>query len=247
MDELWRCLVVHLVQHWVRYQLARTTVITRIRRDAALFELPPPRTGRRGRPRTKGNRLPTPSALAAQLNNWTAAQISIRGKMFERLLCSRTVLWYEVAASRPILLVIVRDPSARQPDDFFVSSDISITPATIASEYGDRWAIEDTNRNLKQFLGIQNPQSWVKLGPERIVCLAGWLYSAVWHWYLTTSAQQPTWTHRPWYPSKSIPSFGDALATLRTQTWLAFFHPSSRQPLSSIIPADLISLLANAA
>ena len=37
-----------------------------MRRDAALYEPAPTRTGRRGRPRTKGDRLPTPTGLATQ-------------------------------------------------------------------------------------------------------------------------------------------------------------------------------------
>ena len=40
--------------------LPRTQLTSRMRRDAALYEAAPPRTGKRGRPRTKGDRLPTP-------------------------------------------------------------------------------------------------------------------------------------------------------------------------------------------
>jgi len=36
----------------------RVTWTTRLRKDAALYGLPPARTGRRGRPRQKGDRLP---------------------------------------------------------------------------------------------------------------------------------------------------------------------------------------------
>jgi DDE superfamily endonuclease len=146
----------------LRYEFPRTAVITRIRRDAALFDLAPPRTGRRGRPRTKGERLATPLGLAAARTDadWTTVQVCFRGQMVERMLWSRTLLWYETARSRPLLLVIVRDPSGHQRDDFFLSSDISIPLAEVASLYSDRWAIELTNRDLKQSLGIQHPQSW---------------------------------------------------------------------------------------
>ncbi len=36
-----------------------------MRRDAAIYKAAPPKTGERGRPRTMGDRLPTPAALAA--------------------------------------------------------------------------------------------------------------------------------------------------------------------------------------
>ena len=44
---------------------AAVTWTTRLRKDAALHGLPPARTGRRGRPRTKGDRLPSLAELAA--------------------------------------------------------------------------------------------------------------------------------------------------------------------------------------
>jgi hypothetical protein len=107
----------------LRYQFPRTAVITRIRRDAALFDLAPPRTGRRGRPRTKGARLATPLGLAATLADadWATVQVCVRGQMVERNLWSRTLLWYETTRSRPHLLVIVRHPSGHQHDDGYIS------------------------------------------------------------------------------------------------------------------------------
>jgi hypothetical protein len=231
----------------LRYEYPRAVVITRVRRDAALNDHAPPRTGRRGRPRTRGERLPKSPELAKQVTNSTSVKVCARGQIVERLIWSRTLLWYETARSRPLLLVIVRDPVGHQHDDFFITSDTSMAPAEVASLYADRWAIEDANRNLKQHLGIQNPQSWVGDGPERIVSLAGWLYSAVWHWYLTVHAEAPPWPDRPWYTSKRAPSFADALAALRRQTWSAILGAPTRDPHAREIQAALISVLAEAA
>jgi len=231
----------------LRYDFPRTVVITRLRCDAALNDLAPPRTGRPGRPRTRGDRLPTPPELAAQVTNWTSVKVCARGQMIERRLWSRTLLWYETARSRPLLLVIVRDPAGHQPDDYFITSDISMAPAEVAGLYSDRWAIEVTNRNLKQYLGIQHPQSWVGDGPERVVALAGWLYSAVWQWYVLVHAEHPSWPDRPWYTTKRTPSFADALAALRRETWSAILGAPARDLHSPKIPATLISVLADAA
>jgi hypothetical protein len=231
----------------LRYEFPRAVVITRLRRDAALNDHAPPRTGRRGRPRTKGDPLPKPPALAEQVTNWASVEVSARGQIVERLVWSRTLLWYETARSRPLLLVIVRDPAGHQHDDYFITDDTALTPAEVAGLYADRWAIEDTNRNLKQHLGVQNPQSWVGDGPERVVSLAGWLYSAVCHWYLTVHADAPSWPDRPWYTSKRSPSFADALAALRHETWSAILGSHTCDPHRSEIQAVLISVLAEAA
>jgi hypothetical protein len=122
-----------------------------------------------------------------------------------------------------------------------------MTPAEVASLYADRWAIELTNRDLKQYLGIQHPQSWVGDGPERVVALAGWLYSAVWHWFLTTHPHQPAGLDRPWYTTKRAPSFADVLATLRSDTWSAILDASARDLQPPQITTSLISVLAHAA
>ena len=84
----------------LRYELPRTAVITRLRCDAALYDLAPARTGRRGRPRTKGKRLAAPLSLAALADaDWTTVQVCVRGQIVERKLWSRTLLWYETTRS----------------------------------------------------------------------------------------------------------------------------------------------------
>ena len=102
--------------------LPRTVVTSRLRRDAALYEPAPPRTGRPGRPRTKGARLPTPPELAAAATDWVQADIDSRGTTVTRLLWHRDVLWYRVNRRRLVRLIVVRDPTGTQPDDFFVTS-----------------------------------------------------------------------------------------------------------------------------
>lgn len=78
--------------------LPTTRITSRMRRDAALYEPAPPRTGRRGRPRTKGDRLPTPTGLAARTEDrdWTTVEINIRGHGMSRQAWTRDVLWYTV-------------------------------------------------------------------------------------------------------------------------------------------------------
>jgi len=62
--------------------LERMTVVSRLRRDTALFGPPPAPTGRRGRPRRRGPRLPTPPQLAAAVGkkDWCQADIEWRGR-----------------------------------------------------------------------------------------------------------------------------------------------------------------------
>lgn len=199
--------------------LPRTSVASRLRRDAALYEAAPPRTGRRGRPAKKGARLPTPPQLAAAATGWTEVDVDERGRTVRRLLWSRQVLWYTVDPNQMVRLIIVRDPTGTQPDDFFITTDTVATDAEIASRYCGRWSIEVTFRDTKQHLGGEQPQSWRGAGPERAAALSLWLHTAIWCWYLSSYGSRRSWTPRPWYPRKDHASFLDALGALRKALW----------------------------
>src|SRR5208283_3262034 len=120
----------------------RITVISRMRRDAALYELVPKPTGKRGRPRRKGARIGTPQQIGAKARNWQAVITDQRGRPKGRLVYSRVVLWYAVS-STPVLLVISRDPDGVEHDDYWVCSDVTLKPQDVVSSYTGRWSIED--------------------------------------------------------------------------------------------------------
>jgi len=228
--------------------LPRTTVVSRIRRDAALYGPPPPRTGKRGRPRLRGQRLPTPPQMAARARKWTTVEVPWRGRTLTRMIWSRPVLWYKVSPKAMVLLVIVRDPEGKEPDDYFLATDVNMAPAEVLSIYGDRWAIEVTYRDVKQLAHAQEPQTWKGKGPERAANLGFWLHGATWLWYLATSGTAPIFSTQPWYRAKRLPSFADALAHLRRALWQERISATSRngQDLQEIT-AVLVDALAIAA
>ena len=231
--------------------LPRTHVTSRLRRDAALYEMPAPRRkDQRGRPRKKGLRLPSLAQLAAALTpqEWTPTAVEVRGTVQQMLLYTREVLWYDVRPDRLVLLVIVRDPTGVQHDDFFFTTDLDTTGAQIVSRYADRWSIEDTFRNTKQYLGLEDPQTRKRDGPERAVALALWVYAATWLWYIRVHGTEPTWIALPWYAQKRTPSFLDALAALRRDLWRhRIFAGSALRPVPAKIQEVLLEVLATAA
>jgi hypothetical protein len=62
----------------LRELLDQLSWTTRLRKNAALHELPPPRTGRRGRPRVTGARLGSVPTLAA-ITTFTPATVGRYG------------------------------------------------------------------------------------------------------------------------------------------------------------------------
>jgi hypothetical protein len=202
-------------QEPVRFHLAR-----RIRRDAVLYQ-PVPQTGRRkkrGRPRLQGPRLSTPEQMARRVRPWRLVTTGERGQEKKRLVYTRAVLWYHVLKT-PVLLVISRDPEGQERDDFFFTTDRSLTAAQVIGGAAGRWSIEDTFKNTKQCVGGQEPQTYKEPGPARAVVLSLGLGSLVWLWFL----HQPRQAHKimgpAWYPGKTRPSFQDAWAALRRHLW----------------------------
>jgi hypothetical protein len=198
----------------------RFHLVSRIRRDAVLYQ-PVPQTRRRpkrGRPRLKGPRLSRPAQMDQRVRTWRLVTTTERGQERKRLVYTRPVLWYHVLKT-PVLLVISRDPAGKERDDFFFTTDLSLTAEQVIGGAAGRWSIEDTFKNTNQVVGGQEPQTYKGPGPERAVMLSLWLGSVVWLWFL----QQPRRAHKvlgpAWYPGKTHPSFQDAWAALRRHLW----------------------------
>ena len=228
---------------------ARVRFTSRMRKDAALYEAPPERRkGQRGRPRKKGKRLPTPEQMAWDPAGWRLVETSERGKRKQRLVKVGDVLWYKVLPNRLVRLVISCDPLGKERDDFFFTTDLEAQPESVVSRYAGRWSIEDTFKNVKQYLGGQDPQSWKNKGPERTAAFSFWLYSVIWCWYIKTGSNRQTWKACSWYPQKRTPSFIDALAHLRRTLWgKRVFSNSEKTAGATKIPDEIIEVLAHAA
>ena len=229
---------------------AKNVLISRIRCDAALNELPKRTLApKRGRPATKGQRLPTPEKLAQQCRKWKPVKVNMRGREVLRLAAEYTVLWYHVCKTRPVKLVITRDPDGIEHDDFFFTTDVDLAPEVVIAQYSGRWSIEDTFRNTKQFMGGQDPQTWKLNGPERAAAFAFIVYSLNWIWFIQAKKYKTTcWPSLPWYRSKSTPSFQDALAGLRSVLWHArILHNSAKPPLFTKTMNTIVNALAYAA
>ena len=199
--------------------IANTHIISRMRRDANIYDLlGKKRKKQRGRPRKKGKKLPAPEQMAKRIHNFKLVKTCERGKSRKRLVYTRKVVWYRVS-QKPVLLVISRDPAGKEKDDFFFTTDLSLTVAEVINGFAGRWSIEDTFKNTKQFIGGQEPQTWKRKGPERAAALSLWIYSAIWLWYLQQKSKRRYFFVQPWYPGKSAPSFADALSCLRRVLW----------------------------
>src|SRR5215208_323987 len=215
---------------------ANVHVLSRLRPDAALWARPGRRRpGQRGRPRRRGHRLPTPKAMAATRRRWDTLPLTLYGRPVTPLVFGCTAHWYGALRDQPVRIVVVRDPSGRRRDEAFFCTDPTVDPAFILTGYARRWTIEVAFHDQKQFLGFEDPQNQTPEAVARTAPLAGIVYDLVLLWYAARVQQGRAagWLVRPWYRSKTTPSFLDMLTAVRQESWqLAFSDPPCPTPIA---------------
>jgi hypothetical protein len=84
------------------------TWTTRLRANAALHDLPPARTGRKGRLRLKGGRLPSLAKIAAGAA-FSQVTVTRYGKTETIAVSAFACLWYSVSGTTPVTVILIRD------------------------------------------------------------------------------------------------------------------------------------------
>jgi DDE superfamily endonuclease len=197
-------------------------LISRLRMDAALWTpAPPRRPGQTGRPRRRGTRLPTPTALAQRCRRWRPVQVTIYGRTVTTQVFTCRALWYTALREHPVRVVIVRDPSGKRADEAFFCTDATVAPDVILETYARRWTLEVAFHDAKQFLGLEDPQGQTPQAVRRTAPLALIVYAMVLLWYADQRHHHHgiAWLRRPWHRTKTTPSFLDMLTALRCAGW----------------------------
>lgn len=203
---------------------ARITAVTRLRLDAALYEPAPARLpGTKGRPRSKGARLPTPAqTLAARNTLWHRLTVpnwfGQKARTIE--LASGKAVWRHAGKPVvPIRWVLIRDPDNRFEPQALLCTDLTCDPAQIIAWFARRWSVEVTFQESRAHLGIETQRQWSPKAIARTTpCLLA-LFSIV----TLLATQIPARQRRrvaaaAWYP-KPRPTFADALAAVRCAIW----------------------------
>jgi DDE superfamily endonuclease len=197
---------------------AAVTWTTRLRKDAALHALPPARTGKPGRPRVKGGRLPSLAALAAR-TEFSQVTVTRYGKTAVIQAAVITCLWYSVFGSRPVTVVLVRDKPGPGFGIALVTTDTAATAAQVIECYASRWSIEITIEDAKQVFGAGQARNRTAAAVERTIPFQIACQAIAVTWYATAGHDPADLQERrataPWYASKAEPSTSDMAAKLR--------------------------------
>jgi len=189
---------------------------SRLKMDARLYDAPVNRPSRKGgRPRKRGERLPTPEAmLAGRCRHLT---LGIYGRKDRSRIADRVARCY-ADPGRPLRVVAVEPlTGGRKPQAFF-STCPGDAPEAVLTRYAARWSMEVTNHDAKGQLGFEEPQGWTRPAVQRTAPVAMLLYSLVVLWFGGEGHRHYAPPKQPWYPGKARASFADMLATLRCQS-----------------------------
>jgi len=149
-------------------------VISRLRRDAQLFDLPSPSQGRRGRPRIYGNRISLVKR-AGQSRGWQTLTFLCRGVEITRRY--KTFLATTRLTGGVVRVVLLQHAPGNWAAYF--STDPTLDAKTILEIGAERWAIEETFHDVKEVWGAGQQQVrnvWSNIGCWN---LNTWLYSLV--------------------------------------------------------------------
>lgn len=225
------------------------TMVTRLRMDAALYEPAPPYSGQ-GRPRKKGKRLPTlATLLEADSTRWVEVKVPwYQGTWRTMEIASARAVWYHTAKPPvPIRWVLIRDPLQHYESVALLCTNPAYAPAQIIEWFVRRWSIEVTFEESRAHLGVETQRQWSDLAILRttpaLLGLFSWITLLAHDLFQT----QPPPTQRAACYAKPLPTFADALASVRHLLW---FHPltfcmSPDPPDIVNVPTPLFNRLVN--
>jgi SRSO17 transposase len=189
---------------------------SRLRLDARLYGAPPaPVPGRKGRPRKRGDQLPTPAEMLQQRSRHI--ELDIYGRQQKARVCDAEARLFALPGL-VLRVVAVEALAGGRGREAFYSTHRETTAEQVLTSYAMRWSIEVAFRDAKQHLGFEEPQGWTRRAVERTAPIAMLLYSLIVRWYCVEGHRHHRPLPRPWYTAPHQESFADMLATLRRRS-----------------------------
>lgn len=214
-------------------------MITRLRLDAALYEAVSATPTKRGRPRKKGERLPTLAAVAAdKQTRWKRLTVQEwygeKKRMIE--ITSKTAIWFHSGQPPlPIRWVIVRDPKNIFKTQALLCTDVNISAEQILHWFVRRWQVEVTFHEVRTHLGVETQRQWADLSILRVTPALFSLFSVVTLLANLHARQQKLPIQQAAWYRKKLPTFSDALNIVKETLYAhrnlrtSHFHPEVRK------------------
>jgi len=136
-------------------------LITRAKSNVVGYEDPPPKTGRKGRPKKYGKKVKLIKLFEDKLNGFQEATIEIyREKKTVFFLCL-DLLWKPIGEKVRFVLVVDGDENF-----ILMCSDLTLCPQDIIKAYSYRFKIEVSFKVLKHLMGVFFYHFWTSAWPK---------------------------------------------------------------------------------
>jgi hypothetical protein len=208
----------HELARWAVRRRGRLTLVSKFYADARLYEPPPPYTGH-GRPRVKGIQLPSPEQEVASAARTKLQVAWYGGGQREVEIVSGTGQWYQVGQGLvAVRWVFVHDLTGTHRDEYFFTTEVTLSPAEVIALYVGRWNEETTFQEMRSYLGLETTRGWKEQTVLRMApCLFG-LYTLVACLYSQLPPRYARVRVVAW-AGKSDVAFSDAITAVRRWLW----------------------------
>ena len=211
----------HAMARFAHRHRKRLSLVSKIVPDANLFNPPPERRGKRnGRPPVKGKALPSPIETVASKKRGKKLKVRWYGGGVRSVeVITGTGGWFKSGKGLVMIRwVYVRDLDGTHRDEYFFSTNPSMSIRAIIEMYGGRWNIETTFQELRAHLGFETTRGWsrgtvLRMAPALIV-----LYTIVVTFYDTIPSRSSHFRCRNWIGKESV-TFSDMIISVRHHLW----------------------------
>lgn len=214
----------------------RLTFVSKFYPDANLVA-PPPAYAGKGRPRVKGEDLPAPTEVVQDALTRQTLEVAWYGGSRRRVeVVTGTGLWYKSGRPLvPVRWVFVHDLTGTHRDEYFFTTNPTMSATTVIETYTGRWNIETTFQEARSYLGLETTRGWsrdtvLRVGP----CLFG-LYTVV-VWLYAGLPARFAWVRVVDRPGKHDVTFSDAITAVRRWLWMQWVLaiPGHREAFSKL-------------
>jgi hypothetical protein len=183
------------------------TIVSRLRKDSALWTLPGPRAPhRRGRNRVYGEHRIDLAKRAGHRRGWATGTFDLYGKTTAKKYKTFVATWRPAGGA--IRVVLVDEPTGWVA---YFCTDPTATAADVLGCVADRFSLETAFRDLKQVVGAGQQQVrfvWANVGSFHL-CLWTFTMTESWAWNRAEKGLVGHRTASPWDDEPRRPSHAD--------------------------------------
>ena len=217
------------------------TVVSRLRRDAALRTVPGPRpAGRRGRPRVYGVGRIDLAKRAGQRRGWATGTFDLYGKVVTKRYKTFVATWRPAGGA--IRVVLVDEPTGWAA---FFCTDPAATVADVLGCVADRFSLETTFRDIKEVVGAGQQQVrfiWANVGSFHL-CLWAFTVTEAWAWGRAEGELVGHRASSPWDDEPRRPSHADKRRAWRRELLSAEIQAALRRGVTEDEITDMTERL----